>query len=222
MNPCKVSLTGRLLRSSTTQLRCSMSTAAFSNSARNAGPPTRASVTLQPTRPRRSRRSAPRPARLDRQRTVNPDDWSLAERQEVAIRQALTWRRFAYASFGLERRGEFGADLVLAEDVILEVDSVFRAADRGKPDGIVVRCVLEQPHPISLHERRAGRTGEGLVKQRAVGTPRRRGNAGRVGGDSLGPELHDPSWKAISRQSATGNRRSSAYIESSLSLHFSR
>src|SRR6266404_9795056 len=47
------------------------------------------------------------------------------------------------ARFGLERLGKFSADLVLAEDIILEVDSVFRFADRCKPDRVVFRCVLQ-------------------------------------------------------------------------------
>src|ERR1700738_1348976 len=56
------------------------------------------------------------------------------------------------ARLGLERLGEFSADLVFAENIILKVNSVFRIADRGKPDRVVFRCILEQPNPISHHQ----------------------------------------------------------------------
>ncbi len=68
------------------------------------------------------------------------------------------------ARLGFERLGEFSADLVLAENIVLKVNSVFRVADRGKPDRIVFRCILEQTNPISGHERRARRAGESLVQ----------------------------------------------------------
>ena len=45
----------------------------------------------------------------------------------------------AVARLGLERLGEFSADLVFSEDIILEINPAFRAADRGKLDRVIFR-----------------------------------------------------------------------------------
>ena len=71
----------------------------------------------------------------------------------------------AGAGFRSEFGGKFASDIVIAQEIVLEVDVLFRRADSIEPGRVVLTAILEQTDVVAGAQRRASGAREHPVGQ---------------------------------------------------------